>query len=232
MDLARAVSYIFEDRKWVSKIVILAVVSTLSLTSLVVIGLPALAVALGFVVQVALNVRQGSPRPLPEWNDYVNKFTLGGQVLLAMLVYNLPVLLIGSCSSIIVRGLGGGLFGQGVGFLTVCCTLPFLLLYTAFAWPMLATGLTEFIDTGESGALYRPAHLWDVMRTHSNTVIQWSLYAVLVNLVLIVLLVIPCIGWLLILMFGFPVHGHLLGQYAHQLSIPQEAKPKVKPSRA
>jgi len=110
----------------------------------------------------------------------------------------------------------------------LCCTLPFLILYMIFAWPMLATALAEFIESGQSHSMYRPLHLWDLMQTHSSSVLEWALYTAGVNLILLILLLIPCIGWLGILMFGFPVQGHLLGQYAHRIHIVQPVKPKKK----
>lgn len=228
MSLTRTLTFIFEDRQWVGKITIITVFSFLSLSSIFVVGIAALSVGLGFMIQLAGNVRNGHPRPLPEWDDYIEKITLGGQVLGAILAYNIPLILIGGCSSILMRGLGGGLFGQSIALVTICCTLPFLLIYTLFAWPMLATALAEFIETKQSHSMFRPTHLWDLMLTHRESVLSWSLYAFIVNLGLLILLLIPCIGWLAILMFAFPVHGHLLGQYAHHIHIAHPARKKAK----
>jgi len=91
MDLPYALTYVFEDRQWVSKLVLLAVTSILALVP--VFGLLALAVALGYLAQIADNVRNGLPRPLPGWDDYGDKFNLGAPLLAALLIYHLPLLL-------------------------------------------------------------------------------------------------------------------------------------------
>lgn len=227
IDISYAVSFIFEDRKWVSKVVLLAIFSFLSFL------IVPFVVALGWMLQLAGNVRQGLPRPLPNWDKWDEKVTLGGHVFVAMLLYNLPLIFIYSCSWVIVAGLGGGVLGGGINFLTICCALPFSLLYTVIAWPMLATGVSEYMENGEAGAIYRLIHLWDVVRANITVLRQWGLYATLVNVVLVILMAIPCLGWVLVGLFGFPVHGHLFGQFAHQLSLTNKPKPhKKSPKRA
>jgi Protein of unknown function (DUF4013) len=218
IDISHAVSFIFEDRKWVSKVALLAIFSFLSFT------IVPFVLALGYMLQLAINVRQGLPRPLPNWDKWAEKFTLGGHIFLALLLYNSPLIFIYSCSWVIVAGLGAGILSGGIGFLTLCCALPFSILYTIAAWSMLATGVSEYMETGEAGSMYRLIHLWDVMRANTKVLRQWGLYATLVNLVLLILLVIPFLGWVLIGLFGFPVHGHLFGQFAHQLSLTNKPK--------
>ena len=227
MDFGYAINFIFEDRKWLSKLVLLAIITFLSFL------LVPFIVALGWMLELAGNVRNGLPRPLPNWTNWGEKLTRGAQVFLAMLLYNLPLLFISGCSWLMIGVIGGGIIGGGLEVLTFCCALPFSMLYTFFAWTMLATGVSEYIETGETGAMYRFVHLWDVMRANASIVRRWTLYATLVNVILLVLLIIPCVGWLLMALFGFPVHGHLLGQFAHQMSLTNAPKPhKKSPKRA
>jgi hypothetical protein len=223
MDISYAVKFIFEDKQWLSKLVLLAIFTFLAVIP--VLGIPALIAALGYMLQLARNVREGMPRPLPEWKKWDEKFRLGAQVFLALLFYNLPLIFIGGCSWFLVGGVSSGFIGGGINFLTLCCALPFALLYMAFAWSMLATGLAEYIELNNPTAIYRFVHLWDVMRANRSTLWGWGLYTTLVNIVLSFLLIIPCIGWLLIGVFGFAVHGHLLGQFAHKLSLTNKPIP-------
>lgn len=227
MDIGYAVSYIFEDRKWVQKLLPLLGVGLLSLIPI--FGLLAMAVALGFMTQLARNVREGLPRPLPEWKDISQKFKIGADVMLAMLAYNLPTILMGLCSTWLINGIGGGFLGPAVSFFALCCTTPMLLLYTMFIWPIVATGFTEYIQTGQANSFYRPSHLWDVIQAHSSLVIRWTLFAFIVNIVIMLLFLIPFLGWALIMIFAYPVHGHLLGQFAHQMGVTTQMEAKAKP---
>jgi multisubunit Na+/H+ antiporter MnhG subunit len=222
MDIAYTVKYIFEDRKWIQKLLPLFGLGIISLIPI--FGLLAVVIALGFMAQLARNVRDGLPRPLPEWKDLTQKFQIGGDVILAMLAYNLPTILVSLCSMWLITGIGGGFLGPAVSFFALCCTLPIFLLYTTFSWSLLATGFTEYLQTGQAASFYRFSHLWDVMQAHSAIVTSWALYAFFVNLLIMLLIIIPVLGWALIMFFAFPVHGHLLGQFAHKMGVTTQIK--------
>lgn len=217
MDIGRSISYIFEDQKWVIKLMPLLFLGILSLIP--VFGLLATVIALGFMTQTARNVSQGAPRPLPEWKDLSRKFQIGGDVFLAMLFYNLPTILMAMCSTWLGSGLGSSFLGSTVYIFVLCCTTPMLILYTMITWPMLAIGLAEYIRTGKSGRFYRPLHLWDMIQFHGGIVARWALFAFLVNILIGILLLIPVLGWVLILLFAYPIHGHLLGQLGHKTAV-------------
>lgn len=219
MDFGYAITYIFEDRKWVSKITILALIMFFS--SIPIFGLLATAIGLGFMMQVTDNVRNGLPRPLPEWNDYGVKFTLGGQVLAVIIVYNLPIILLSGCLLVSLSGVGATVVS-----LVLCCVVPFMLIYMAITWSMLAVGVAEFIETGEVGTLYRFTHLFDVLRHNLNLTVGWALYATLWNVITLAVLFVPCAGWIAFLVFQLPVHGHLLGQYAQKLGVKNKPIPR------
>ncbi len=222
MDISHAITYIFEDKQWVGKIVVLIMLLFVALIP--VLGLVALAAALGFLVQIADNVRQGLPRPLPKWDDYGEKIGMGAHVLAALVVYHLPLLLLNGCLAFALNIVGSGSFGSLISLVITCCTFPLSLVYTLFAWTLLAVGLTEYVEKPTIDRFFRPAHLWDVIRSHGALTRQWILAATLVNVAVIVLGWIPCLGQLLALALMFPIHGHLLGQYARQLRVTQKAR--------
>lgn len=217
MDIGRAFSYIFEDKKWIQKLFPLLFLGGLSLIPI--FGLLASVIALGFMTQLARNVSQGLPRPIPGWNDLSQKFQIGGDVFLAILFYNLPIILIGACSMWLINGVGSSFLGSTVSFVALCCTTPMLILYTMITWPMLAMGFTEYIRVGKSGRFYRPLHLWDMMQFHGGLLSRWALFAFLLNVLIGLLLLLPVLGWALVLVFAYPVHGHLLGQLGHKTGL-------------
>lgn len=221
MDISHALTYIFEDKQWIGKIIVLIVM--LFLAFIPVIGLVALAAALGFLMQTADAVRQGLPRPLPKWDDYGEKIGMGAHLLTALVVYHLPLLLLNGCMAFLLNVIGSGWLGTFLGFAVACCTLPVSLLYLGMMWTLLAVGTAEYLEQPKIDRFFRPVHLWDVVRSHGALTRQWVLAALLVNVAVVVLGWIPCLGQLLALALVFPIHGHLLGQYARQLRIPQKA---------
>jgi hypothetical protein len=220
MDYSQAFTYIFEDKQWGSKLVILGLMVLLSIVLLIVlIGLIPLSICLGFLAQLTNNVRNGHPRPLPGWNDYTEKMTIGGHLLIAILLYNLPTLMLVLLVSFFVNVIGGGFLGITVNLMALCCAVPLILLYNMIAWSLLAAGLAQYVETGKRGVLYRPVHLWDVVRSHGNLTLRWMVAATVVNVVALLTGWIPCIGTPVILTMALLVHGHFLGQYARQLAI-------------
>ncbi|MCA9896021.1 MAG: hypothetical protein KC615_23710, partial [Anaerolineae bacterium] len=81
MDFGYSLSYVFEDQAWVSKLAMLVLFMLLSAIPL--LGLLALAVVLGYMVELVSNVRSGLPNPLPTWDGYETKFRTGGYLLIA-----------------------------------------------------------------------------------------------------------------------------------------------------
>lgn len=200
MEMGRAVSYIFEDKRWLSKLMPLILIGFLSIIPI--FGLIAVALGLGYLVHLAKNVRGGLPRPLPAWDDWQEKLNLGAQILLAIIIYNLPIVLMSICSYTLIAGVGGGFLGSAVSLVFFCCTAPLLFVYALLSWSMLAVAIAELIETDDTGRLFRFVHLWDVLRANNNVVFQWLLYAFLANVVLSIIGAIPVIGWIAFFLFA------------------------------
>lgn len=86
MDIGKAIGFIFEDKDWVSKILIGAAILLLPVFGQLVVA--------GYTIAVIRNVMAGDPRPLPAWNDLGRYFMDGLMVALANLVYGLPIWII------------------------------------------------------------------------------------------------------------------------------------------
>ncbi|RMF79800.1 MAG: DUF4013 domain-containing protein [Chloroflexi bacterium] len=222
MDITHAFLYIFDDPDWMVKSLITAVtaiVATLLLPML--IGFVAWAALLGYGVDIIRNVRDGKARPLPEWENYGDKIAKGGNVLVAIIVYNLPNLLLSFCLLT-----AQGVLGDTLGLLvTLFCLLPFLLVYNLMTWPMLVVGVIRFSDTYRTGEFFRFGDLFNTARHNGSLTIQWMIFAWLANLGLLFVNVFPVVGWLLSAALTIPVQAHLIGQYALAFHD-DKAKPK------
>lgn len=231
MGLGQAVAYIFEDKLWVNK---LAAVLLFTLLSFIpVFGLIPLAVLLGYLTAIVANVKHRAYVLLPRWDGWEKKLVDGGYVLVAVLIYNLPVIFLSCCLWTAPRLFAGNeLMSSGTLLLSVCCVLPIILVYSIVTWSFLAVGVVRFAETNQNREFYRFSVLWSDLQANMNLTLQWVLLATLLNIILGLLIVTVC-GAVLALMFAIPVHAHLIGQYALRLKSPTQPAPvtAAKPPR-
>ncbi|MEZ4668458.1 MAG: DUF4013 domain-containing protein [Anaerolineae bacterium] len=232
MDIGRAVSYIFEDREWTPKLLLMAGIALAGLIGLIFLGLgPIIAwsLLLGYAVELVRNVRDNHPIPLPRWDNYAEKFRKGGSVLAAVFVYNLPNLLPACCYLTTAPFWRDNFFGSAIGFAVVCCILPLILIYNVITWPMLALGLARFADEENIGVFFQFGDLFRTAYRGGGLTItlQWVLYSFIANFVLSIVAAVPCIGWAAAPALAVPIHGHLVAQYAARVDeVPRVKKKK------
>jgi hypothetical protein len=166
------------------------------------------------MLDLVANMLLRKPHPLPRWQFYDAKLRRGGNLLGALLVYNIPNLLLTGCTMTVLglfpNDTGGAIFSLAL----LCCLSPLVLAYTVVSWAMLALGAARYAETDNPQALYQFGRLLRDVRGHLSSVAQWMIGALLVNLAVIALGLIPCLGWLAVLTLAMPWHGHMLGQFA------------------
>lgn len=221
MELSRAFTYIFEDKEWVSKIVIIILMGFASIIPI--FGLLAVCALLGYITDITKNVRNGHPRPLPKWTDYGAKISSGAYVLLAMVIYNLPLILLLVMLYSFSNVIGTSLFGGLAYVVIIGCALPVLFIYTIVAWSMLAIGVIRYGETGDNGVFYRFSKLFRVLQYNSGLTLRWVFASIISNLILTLVALIPCIGWVVTPALQMPVQGYLLGQYGRLLGASEQA---------
>ncbi|NOK63647.1 MAG: hypothetical protein GFH27_549297n11 [Chloroflexi bacterium AL-W] len=69
MNIGKAISYVFEDERWISKVLLGGLIAAIPILNFA---------AIGYMIKTARNVAYGNPRPLPEWGeDFGDTFMLG-----------------------------------------------------------------------------------------------------------------------------------------------------------
>lgn len=235
MDIGRAIGFAFEDERWISKLLLGALIALIPI-----FGPFALA---GYVIATIRNVMAGQPRPLPEWSDLGRIFMDGLMVLLAEAIYSLPSIILACPIPIglvwLLPALGGqnqdaqgipvglaGLLSAGVGCLLVLYVLLLSLVTLAL-----------FLQYAAHGSLGACLRVGDVLRLLIRNIGQIVLILLIIfGLGLVIGLVvgavgtivgwIPFIGWLVgagLILVSLPisvwtmlVEGHLLGQIGRQ----------------
>jgi hypothetical protein len=231
VNITRAFSILFEDRDWVNKLAITAIITLMTaVLTPVLVGLAGWAALLGYLIEIIRNVRAGSPTPLPRWDDFSRFLSSGVPVLVAFIVYNLPTALLSCCSWFLLQSSGGtSLVGGSVALGIGCCLFPMLLAYNILALPMLTLGMGRYTEDPRPQVFFDFNGLFELLRTHTNVALQWLIAVAVADLIFVILAVIPCLGWVVGLALLVPVHGILAGQFASRVL---GGKPKNEPRRS
>jgi hypothetical protein len=219
MDIGRSFSYITEDEEWWKQVLIGGL-----LTLIPVIG-PFY--ALGYQVQVIKNVLQGRAVPLPDaLEDFGDKLLKGLILSLTMLIYALPLILIGACS-----GIGLGIFSDvlkdpntvdTVGSIWGVCFGCFGALYGALLGLIAPFVYATYADTGELGAALKVGDIWGMLQKNIGPAFIVLLVSVLAGLLASVAGLILCgIGLFATSFFANLVIAHAYG------TLYRQAKPAI-----
>jgi hypothetical protein len=214
MDIAKAFSFVFEDKDWVVKVLI-AVGIFLGGILLSILIIPAILAWLllgGYSLEITRRVIRGQSPALPAWEDWGKLIVDGLQVLLIGIVYALPIILFSLCFGIPVGVLSenssdglAAVLSSGLGCLNFLWGIVMSFL--------LPAALGIFADTGDLGAAFRFGDVFALVRDKFTTylilaIISWAVYTVGGILGIIV-----CgLGWLFTIPYAEMVIGHLTGQ--------------------
>ncbi len=226
MDIGRALAGITDDKDWLVKLALAALVTGFAaLTTPILIGLVGWAVLLGYITQVVRRVRLNERQPLPAWGDWMGLMRLGWPALLAYIVYLLPNLLVGGCSLVLIISTSNTSFtATGVLLGLLCCLVPLLLLYNVLTIPLFGLGLGRYASDPVIGVFFDFSRLWGEMSASWGLTGMYVLVIAVFSFVLGILGAVPIIGWALALALLGPVHGVLAGQYALAAQGPIAAK--------
>ncbi|GAB4516710.1 MAG: hypothetical protein OHK0046_22500 [Anaerolineae bacterium] len=226
MQFGRAFSYIITERDWIGKLGVIAVLTFAAVFMMILIGLGfiPLAVLIGYMLRIMQQVRHNQKPMLPEWDSAGDLLALGSRVLPALIVYNLPLVLMSLCLLLVPGAFRSETTDALATLTSLICLLPLMILYVAITWPMLAVACARYMGDGTPNEFFKFGLLYETSSAIRAESIQWFLSVVAVLVIAFMLLFIPFIGWLAIAMLFFPVQGHLLGQYARLLDAHRKRK--------
>jgi hypothetical protein len=82
MDVGRSISFIFDDKSWIKKILIFAALFFLPIFGWLING--------GYLLRLATNVIDGKSKPLPQWNNWGGDIAGGFKVFVVALIWSIP----------------------------------------------------------------------------------------------------------------------------------------------
>ena len=211
MNDIQAFTYRFKDRRIMIKLGGAAVFALL--VPAPVLGLICLCALLGYLAEIIHNVSNDYPRPLPEWDHVGEDISKGIPVLVALVVYHLPLLLALAFLYAFRGAIAVSLFG-GITFVGIATSLsPLFLLYLVFAWSLFAIALARYSETWESEYFYQFNSLLRTLQTNGALAIRWLIASLAASIVLLLLTPVLLLGAFLFV----PAQGYLLGHYARRL---------------
>jgi hypothetical protein len=178
------------------------------------IGFVGIAAALGYMVELVRNVRDGHPRPLPRWDNYGDKIAKGANVLMGVIVYQIPNALVSCCMWVFTASVGESLVGGGMNLALACCAVPLLIVYNLVTLPMIALAISRYAEEGNVGVFFQFSDLFSTVQRGLSLSFQYILFYVIISFILGVVGAIPCLGWIAAAALAIPAHGFLIAQYA------------------
>ena len=212
MTIVRAFAYMFNDRHWRGKLTETAVF--VLLLPFPGIGLICLCVLLGYLAEIIHNISADHERPLPEWDHIGEDIRKGIPILLAMVVYHLPLLLAAMLFSAARASMSPSLLAG------IDSAAPLMVgLYFLVAWSLFSLGLVRYAETWESERLYQIDRELGMLQRDLPLALGWLATVLVANAILLALLPAFLLGAFLFV----PVHGYLAGSYARRLRRARQA---------
>jgi hypothetical protein len=209
MDIGKTFSYVFEDERWISKVLIGGLVFIVPILNFA---------ALGYTLKIAQNVAQGSTRPLPEWGgEFGDHFMRGVYWIVIQLVYLLPAILLYGVFACVLIGVGSaaserGSDGAGAFGILSACLLP-LIFVVGIAGAVLAySGLARYAATNSLSEAFKFAEVIALVRNHIGDWVMLLLVAILGGIVAQLGIIACGVGVLFTAFYAQCVNGHALGQ--------------------
>ncbi len=210
MDIGSSFTFMFEDENWLKKVLIGGIVALIPIVNFA---------AIGYIVQIIRNVRDGHPLPLPEWDQFGAYFMDGLWVFLIILVYLIPVILL-SC----IQGIGTAALGSSnnqdaqsaVGILSACfsCLIALWSLLVAILLPAV---LVRYAEVGEFMAGFRFGEIFSVITANVGSYVIVLLLMWVASFIGQLGIILCIVGVIFTSFWAYLVSGNLIGQLAAQV---------------
>jgi len=232
MDIGKSLTYMFEDERWVSKVVVGAVINMIPILNFA---------SAGYMLATIRNVTNEITPPLPTWDDFGDHFIKGLVLAIIGLVYTLPLLILSCCpiGAMLLPALSEAeevsavlrfLFFIGVSLFG----LLVLLYGLAYSFFMPAVML-HYASAEDFSAAFQFGRIFDFIRDNLNSYVRAWLYVLVVGIVIgigeliigLILGWVPVCGWIISWIIGlgvafwiYLVVAYVYGEFAREVQLP------------
>ncbi len=213
MDIGKSISFVFEDKKWIEKVLIGGLITLLTVVFswTIIVGVIGGALLLGYMVQLVRNVRKHDEFPLPAWDEWGEKIMSGIKLMVVFFIWSIPLLIV-SLPFFILIGVAGNNESGFAGFLALCFSC--LSIIYAVVLFLAAPAITiRFSETEKISSGFEFAEILGFTRDHIGDIIIAMIVLWLVQLVASFIGSILCfVGLAFTGVWTMMVQGHLYGQ--------------------
>jgi hypothetical protein len=208
-NISEAFSFPFKDPDWVSKFMLGAIFTALSV---VLIGIPVL---YGYYIELMQRMSKNEQYPLPEWREVGVKFIVGIKYLIVLLVYYLPMMfvLLPVIFLLIVAGvIGTSAAGALSSFAVLMSVFIIVIPYSLFiAWltPLISIRYAERESMGDALNL---AAVFGLFKFHWQDALLAAVLVFIVKLLSAIGIIFLLVGVLFTSFYASLVAFHLYGQ--------------------
>ncbi|MBM2842518.1 MAG: putative rane protein [Anaerolineales bacterium] len=207
MNIGAALRFTTEDKKWIEKIAIAAVLIFTVIGWLAVVG---------WMLELLRRVVRGEAEVLPPWTNLGKYFVDGLKVCVIGFIWTLPIIVLSACLSGltgVLSGLQGDNSGGGFGvFLNICLafiSLPYALVVSFLYPPMLGI----YAMQGKFAEAVNPVKAWRLARANLNGFLTaWLLSGVVGVAASLIGTILCVIGIYPLGAYAGAVGAHLYGQ--------------------
>ncbi|HYK02799.1 MAG TPA: DUF4013 domain-containing protein [Thermoanaerobaculia bacterium] len=211
-DFAKPFSYVFDDPRWVQKILIGGL---FYLAGFLIVGW---FFVFGYVAHVTRNVAAGHPRPLPEWDDLGGFFSEGARLIGVMLLYFVPMFILGVMfvfPSIALDMVDHEAI-QALGGLTLGCLACLLLPLWLAIFLFLPASLLFTMVEQRFGAAFEFGRIWRFIRVNVANYLLAILILVIARFIGEAGIGVLCIGVIFTGFWSLLISAHAFAQ-VHRL---------------
>ena len=190
MDIGRSFSYITEDQDWVKKVLLAGLISLIPIVGQFYL--------MGYVLETLRNVIAGREVPLPDATaDFGDKLVKGLLLTVITFIYNLPLVLIASCSGLVNTVLANNVQDSStlnsVVAVWAACFGSISFLYGIAVGLLMPYVWSGFAETGQFGDAFKLNRIWAMLRNNLGQTVIVFLVSALVGAVAGVVGFIACI---------------------------------------
>jgi hypothetical protein len=198
----------FQDEDWIKKVLIGGVVGIIPIVNFA---------AIGYMIQIIRNVRDGQALPLPEWDEFGKFFVDGLWIFLIFLVWSIPIILV-AC----LQGIGTAVLAEAsedaanaFGVISACfsCVIVLWALVIAAVSPAI---LVRYAEIGEYMAGFQFSEILNIIRANVGNYIIVILLIWVASLIASFGVILCVIGVIFTQFWSYLVTGNLVGQLAAQ----------------
>jgi len=215
MDIGSSFTYMFEDESWIKKILIGGIVSLVPIVNFA---------AMGYVVEVIRNVRDGRPTPLPEWDQFGQMWMSGLWLFVIFLVYSIPIIILACISGIASAAMGTAIdtasadvASGAMGIVSIClsCLMGLWGLVIGVLTPAI---MIRFAETGQFSSALQFGEIFSIVKVNVGSYLIVLVLCGVAVYIIGPLGTIACVvGIIFTYFYAYLVAGNLLGQLATEI---------------